>query len=89
MSFDLLSEQVRDARPDLLQRQYFSRSLKVRGRFRHPIDRAGGAILRNRIVALFTQSAQAFGAISSHASQYDADNVATPKTRYTLEKHID
>src|SRR5262249_55213147 len=88
MSFDLLSKQGRDARPDLLQRQDFVGGLEFRGRLGHPKDCAGGAILRNRMVALFTQSAQAFGAISPHASQYDPDNVAAPKACNTLEKDI-
>src|SRR5712675_1959253 len=88
MSFDFLSQQARDARTNLLQRQNVNGGLEFGGRFRHSIYGAGRAILRNRMMAFITQGAQPFSAISPHACQYDSDNVSAPETRHRLEKYI-
>src|SRR5437660_937425 len=88
MSFDFLSKQGRDAWPDLVQRQYFSRSLQFRRCFGHPVHSAGGAILRNGMMPLFMQDTQPFSAVSSHPREDHPNDITAPKIRDTFEKDI-
>src|SRR5712672_1944331 len=88
ISIYFLGEQICYARSDLVQWQYFTCSLKFRSRFGHPVYGAGRPILRNRMMPFFMQRAQPFSTISPHASQYNCDDVTTPKARDAFEKDV-